>query len=270
MTDRPHGLIYRVTNKVNGKSYIGQTTLTLAQRWACHVTNRERAPLACAIRKYGREAFSVDEMEQCGDRDALDAAERRWIATLNTRVPAGYNLTDGGNSGTKHDASTRAKQSALLRKRYFDPTAREEHAEQMRGIWTAAVREKASASHKARCADPAERERLISIAKARWSKPGAREAESIAAMARWSPERREAFSEAVKASWDDPERRAARLATIAKPDARKPVIVTKNGVEQEFASARDAARALKLNETSISLCLHGKRTHVGGYTFRRK
>jgi group I intron endonuclease len=271
MTERPFGIIYRVTNKVNGKSYIGQTTLTLAQRWACHVTNREKAPLARAIRKYGREAFTLDALCECDSREMLDAAEVEWITRAGTKVPKGYNLKDGGNAGVPLTDEIRARMSALLCERYADPVRRAAHAEQMRAIWNRPeTRAKASESHKRRCADPVERERMRNLALMHWSDPAARERESIAAQARWTPERRAAFAAAVKASWQRPEVRAQREASLAKTRYRIAVIATKDGTDQTFASSREAAAALGVSEAGISDCLHGKRKHTGGYTFRRK
>ena len=58
------GLIYRYTNKINNKSYIGQTLYSLEDRWARHKSSAYN-PNACdydsafhrAIRKYGEQSF---------------------------------------------------------------------------------------------------------------------------------------------------------------------------------------------------------------------
>lgn len=263
-----YGRIYRVTNKVNGKSYIGQTTLTLAQRWACHLTNPSKAPLGRAIRKYGREAFSLDTLELCADAESLDAAEQRWIEALGTKVPKGYNVRDGGYS-VQFDVATRAKMSALLCQRYADPAARQAHAEQMRRIWTPERRAKAAELGKQRCTDPAERERMRTLSRAHWAKDGAREAGSVAAAAGWTPERRKAFAGAVSASWKDPDVRARREASLALTRFRIPVIASKGGEERAFGSSREAARALGLSESAVSMCLRGTQAQAKGYTFRK-
>jgi group I intron endonuclease len=269
MNEKAFGIIYRVTNKVNGKSYIGQTTLTLAQRWACHITSREKAPLARAIRKYGREAFTLDTLCECDSREMLDAAEIDWIARASTKAPKGYNLKDGGNAGVPLTDEIRARMSALLCERYADPAKRAAHAEQMRALWTPERRAKASETHKRRCQDPAERQRRAEQARAYWATPEAKIQGSIIAASSWTPERRAAFAAAIKTSWQDPAVKAARVAGNAER-SRKPVIASKDGVDQTFASSREAAAALGLTECGISDCLHGRRAHTGGYTFRRK
>lgn len=93
--------IYCLTNTINGKKYVGQTSGDVLRRVRNHFASRH-APsktgmaLHAAIAKYGREAFEVTVLETCDSQEALDAAEARWIAELNTICPSGYNMTEGG------------------------------------------------------------------------------------------------------------------------------------------------------------------------------
>lgn len=108
------GVIYLRTNKINGKKYVGQViTRRFKERqykWAClsqpysgEVINRARA-------KYGLDAFDFEILKECED-DELDYWEMYYIKELNTKVPYGYNLTDGGEgmTGYTHSAETRKK-----------------------------------------------------------------------------------------------------------------------------------------------------------------
>ena len=99
------GYIYKITNIINGKSYIGQTKNAIKERWRYHIKdsfnkNRESYNFAIhrAIRKYGINNFKIEEIENC-DISKLDEREIYWINYYNTYYN-GYNLTLGGG-GTK-------------------------------------------------------------------------------------------------------------------------------------------------------------------------
>lgn len=107
------GIIYRITNTINGKCYIGQTSKGLERRWKAHCKDARRGSLYVvhtAIRKYGPDAFIVELLEETTDNQ-LNDRERYWIAELQ---PA-YNMTEGGDGvrGHTHTAETRAKLSAM-------------------------------------------------------------------------------------------------------------------------------------------------------------
>lgn len=97
------GYIYKITNTVNGKIYIGQTRKAVKTRWTNHVTasnnpNHKDYNILFhnAIRKYGREAFQVEIIEEC-DNSLLNDREIYWIDYLqSTDKSKGYNLTLGG------------------------------------------------------------------------------------------------------------------------------------------------------------------------------
>ena len=109
-----YGIIYRVTNTVNGKTYIGQTKTPLGKRWSKHCSDARAGAgwvLAAAIRKYGKEAFTVDVVEECADKEALNAAEIAWISKLQ---PV-YNACAGGGGLGAPSPEVRAKISLAIR-----------------------------------------------------------------------------------------------------------------------------------------------------------
>lgn len=100
------GYIYKITNKINGKSYVGKTTRTVQERWEEHLREyrRERCenrPLYRAIRKYGADEFTVETLEEV-DLEILSERETYWIEYFHT-YSNGYNATVGGDGQTLYD-----------------------------------------------------------------------------------------------------------------------------------------------------------------------
>ena len=91
-------MIYKITNKINGKVYIGQTVQSLKTRWRKHCNKKKGCfALQNAIQKYGKEAFTVEQIDVACSRDELDAKEIYWIKFYDSMNPKkGYNLTSGG------------------------------------------------------------------------------------------------------------------------------------------------------------------------------
>lgn len=104
------GAIYAVKCVPNGKAYVGQTTRSVTARFAEHIARGSYA-IGAAVRKHGRDAFTVTALEHCETRADLDAAEAFWIEWYGTAAPAGYNLKAGGQA-SNHSPLTRAKISA--------------------------------------------------------------------------------------------------------------------------------------------------------------
>jgi group I intron endonuclease len=113
-------IIYKVTNKKNGKLYIGQTTQRLGERWwqHCHrsPSQKDRSCLYSAIKKYGEEAFTIEEIDTATSLDELNIKEATYIKALNTLSPNGYNLHLGGDARICHE-ETKEKISATLKGR---------------------------------------------------------------------------------------------------------------------------------------------------------
>lgn len=90
--------IYQITNKINGKIYIGKTERTVSERWAEHCRDYlkeslEVRPLYRAMRKYGISNFVIDTIEET---DIPEERERYWIETKRS-FKEGYNATLGGD-----------------------------------------------------------------------------------------------------------------------------------------------------------------------------
>ena len=108
--------IYKITNLINGKSYIGKA-VDIKRRWSEHKSHSfspdhlsYNFAIHRAIRKYGIENFSFEVVEECNE-DWLNEREIYWVAKLNTQED-GYNMTPGGDS-TANNWDRRIEQYSL-------------------------------------------------------------------------------------------------------------------------------------------------------------
>lgn len=110
-------LIYKVTNKVNGKVYVGQTTQSLPQRITEHRSRlnagERNHKLYLAMRKHGFENFEFETLCCAVDERFLDELEIQFIKEFNS-YNRGYNSSEGGGSISPE---TRAKLSRIFKGR---------------------------------------------------------------------------------------------------------------------------------------------------------
>ena len=99
--------IYKITNLINGKSYIGQS-VNIQKRFSAHKSvafNQNdpnyNYPLYKAIRKYGINNFSFDILEEC-DVSELNNKEIYYISKYNTYGKFGYNQDTGGDQASHY------------------------------------------------------------------------------------------------------------------------------------------------------------------------
>lgn len=90
--------IYQITNKINGKIYIGKTEFSLEKRFKEHCKDAfkktaEKRPLYAAMRKYETENFQIELIEET---DIPEERERFWIEEKGS-FKNGYNATKGGD-----------------------------------------------------------------------------------------------------------------------------------------------------------------------------
>lgn len=103
------GYIYKITNSINGKIYVGQTFRNVQERFKEHLRMGRKEEvgykslLYYAIKKYGKDAFSVDTLEECPD-DKLNEREIYWIDTLGT-CENGYNISRGVQKEPKYHSA---------------------------------------------------------------------------------------------------------------------------------------------------------------------
>ena len=104
-------IIYKITNLINQKIYIGLTTCTLKERWQNHKGCVKSDPrhLYRSMRKYGIENFKIEIVEETDSLEKLAQLEDYYINLYNSRDPnIGYNLSAGGQTN-QLDANGRAQ-----------------------------------------------------------------------------------------------------------------------------------------------------------------
>lgn len=98
-------LIYKITNLINNKIYIGKTKRDLKTRWLEHCSDAKNYqennnPLHAAIKKYGKENFIYEIVEDNISEQELNEREKYYIKYYNSKShDLGYNVTDGGDGG---------------------------------------------------------------------------------------------------------------------------------------------------------------------------
>lgn len=127
--NKSYGVIYKATNLVNEKSYIGQTIVGLEKRRRRHIVEangkHNNFYFHNALKKYGLENFKWKIIEYCDSKEEMDEMEFHYIKQYNSRV-AGYNLTFGGDGtvGFKFSAEQKLKLSKIRKGRKMTEEAR--------------------------------------------------------------------------------------------------------------------------------------------------
>lgn len=91
------GCVYKITNLINGKCYIGQTVRPLDVRWKLHKRSSACRMIHRAIKKYGDQNFSIEEIYISFDLEDLNTKEQFFIEYYDS-FNTGYNLNRGGKN----------------------------------------------------------------------------------------------------------------------------------------------------------------------------
>lgn len=137
MSDYRTGCVYLLTNRVNGKQYVGQSVRGAVVRFCEHVkcaANGVDTVLYRAMRKWGAHNFRVRVLKSATE-PLLNGLERYYIARRATLLPHGYNSTKGGDGGgyghlpkyrrkaigAKITAATAGRRPEIMRKHFASP-----------------------------------------------------------------------------------------------------------------------------------------------------
>lgn len=235
------GVIYLLTNRVNGKRYVGQTTLNMMERWRLHQSSTSGCrALVSAITKHGASAFEVTELAKANSAEELNALEQHFVNALQSMAPAGYNLKEGGGSaGRWGEGQRRRMQELVATPAYIEklranseamwakPGIKARISNAIRvGLSKPEVKAKRSAIAVARAAHPDTKARISASQLTRFKDQSQRDKISRQSIERWSdqelrtkmltkraarntdPEYLEKVRQNTKSQWSDPAYRA--------------------------------------------------------------
>lgn len=114
--------LYRITNKINGKIYIGQTVQP-DKRWYQHkymsAQDQPIMVISHAIKKYGNDAFDFEVIAGCKTWDDANDTETLLVSQYNCLVPNGYNVACGGINAPKSETWKQAMRDWHASLTYF-------------------------------------------------------------------------------------------------------------------------------------------------------
>ena len=110
-------VIYKATNTINGKVYIGKTMHPLNKRAKEHIKGSKHAKtyFHSSLKKYGAESFEWKIIQECLTVDHLNLAEKAYIELYKMKGIKLYNMTSGGDGISKPSEEMRKKISVSLK-----------------------------------------------------------------------------------------------------------------------------------------------------------
>ena len=233
-----YGIIYKITNLINGKVYIGQTIQGLKQRWKQHKNHSKYHDflLYRAMKKYGNNNFKIEQIDVAYSKEQLDAKESYWIEKYNCLSPNGYNCLSGPTGTPKVCEITRKKLSKASKRMWKNPEYRKKISKALKGKklgdFTEEHKEKISKSLTGRTL---------------------------------TNEHRKKIGRATRKLWEDEKYRKACLKPFQEYNNKQKKKVINLDTGKIFESINDAARFYNLPQQNISKVLHGKRKRCGSY-----
>ena len=128
------GYVYKITNQINNKSYIGISIHEPEKgRIRDHLSGHGNLIISRAVKKYGSEVFTYEILKSNIFPELLPDFEIAYIKKHKTIVPLGYNLTLGGEGtlGFKHSDESKQKMSESHKGRPA-PNKGKKHSEEAR------------------------------------------------------------------------------------------------------------------------------------------
>ena len=231
------GVIYAITNKKNGKQYVGKSK-NHKKRWTDHGCKGRNQLISQAIREDGKSNFEFEVIQEC-DNSEMNDLESYYIAFLDTLVPNGYNISPGG---TQVAEETKEK----IRKTNSTPEAIERS--RLLKVGVARSEETKEKIRKTNSTPEA-------IARSRLAMVGIKRSD-------------EARANMSKAQLGNKHSEETKKKMSKTRTMHKVVQIHPDGTETLFDSIREAEAKLNIPYSSINRVCNGERKHSHGYGFK--
>lgn len=247
-------IIYKTTNLINGKIYIGQDSKNNKNYFGSGDLIKK------AIKKYGVENFKKEILYFCNTQKELNEIEQKFIFQYNsTNKTIGYNICVGGTNGTmlnrKHSEETKKQMSEIRLGVVFSDEHKKNISKAHIGkIISDETKEKMSKSQKLVKHNPLSIETKEKIRNKKIGK-------------KLSNETKEKMSESHKGKKNHFYGKSHSNETLLK--TRKPIIQLdeNNNFIKEWSGINEAAKELGIRQSGISLVLSGKYRITSGFKF---
>jgi group I intron endonuclease len=271
------GFIYKITNKITQKCYIGETTADDPQkRWNAHIqtmkSNKGCPALKDAMKKYGVENFKFEVIIICFDEDVY-RYEQEYIQKYNSIVPNGYNILAGGQcgggfKGKTHTPEAIAKMMESCRKfREANPNHFETYREKLR-----------KSMEKVNLSEAINKSERFQQAK-KEGRLGTRSHKKINEDGTMADETRQKIRESVLRYYHENKQNKSIPARFIDPQKHKEAVIKALGKpidqftkEGEFIASHitttEAAKTTKVKIKNISNALRRSNATAGGFIWR--
>lgn len=267
------GFIYKITNMVTKKMYIGETKLDDPQkRWKAHLyaigQGRGCPALRAAIKKHGVENFKFEVILICFDEDRFHY-EEEYIKKYNTIVPNGYNILKGGVGGCgflgkTHSKETREKLARMMYERYLNPDVRKKLSEGAKSFMAKMKEKGVDWGSRVKYSEKFQ----LAIKEKRVGAAG------CILKGTYTPELKEKVSASVRRYFEGHDGTRTIIEkhreSMAKAVGVKVHQYTLEGTfVTTFDSIADAARSVGVQKSGIRQCMIGKTSKSAGFVWKR-
>jgi group I intron endonuclease len=253
------GFIYKITNIITNKCYIGETMQKYAnRRFKAHMSAIRRGggcpALRDAVKKHGEENFKFEVLLTCPDEDRF-RLEKEYIKQHNSLVPNGYNIRDAGedSSGFKHSEETKAKISKISKETWKDPEKLKRLRENTKKYWGKEENRKAQ-SERIRASENHKngvRNKILNIKLNDESKKKISES-----LKKYHSENKNGVSDVIRKKIGD-----AQCKPIIQYDKEGKII-------KKFISTKEASLELNIAQGAICQALNGRSKTCGGFIWK--